>query len=351
MWFELAAAAAISALVSLIACRVVMKMGPIDRPDAARKAHGSPTPTSGGVGIAVGFGASVALLAVASETMHSEVAPRSALLLTLAASFSYLFLFIGWWDDTRDLSARLKMVLFGAASLAATLAVGPVLSFPLQDDARLMLPLWLGVVGTALWIFTLVNGVNFMDGANGLAMGSVAVGLSGLAAVAYDHGSIAGVIICLCAVGAIAGFLFWNFPTGRLFAGDAGALFAGALAALSSVIVIHRTGISPLIPPILFFPLLSDVLVTLAWRAWRRRSLFDGHSEHLYQIARHAGMRHTEVALIYWSATAACGVIAYLVANRDGLAAAMALATMAAAAIVVSTAVRRFAARRGIEGV
>jgi len=348
---ELAAAAAISALISLVACRIVMKTGPVDRPDAARKAHGSPTPTSGGIGMAVGFGVGLILLALFSQTMRTEVAPRGAMLLTLAASFSYIFLLIGFLDDARDLSARLKLVLFSAGSLTATLAVGPVTEFPVAGDVVLTIPFWLGIVGTALWIFTVVNGVNFMDGANGLAMGSVAIGLAALAAVSFAHGSMAGVIICLCAVGAIIGFLFWNFPAGRLFAGDSGALFAGALAALSSVIVIHRTGVSPLIPPILFFPLLADVLVTLAWRAWRRRSLFDGHSEHLYQIARHAGMSHAEVAFIYWSATAACGVIGAFVASEDGLAPVIALATLAGAAIVISTAVRRFADRRGIEGV
>ncbi len=351
MFLELAAAVAISSLVSLVACRIVMKTGPLDAPDSRRKAHDAPTPTSGGIGMAIGFGVSLILFALFSETMRTEVAPRGAILLALAASLSYIFLLIGFWDDARDLSAKLKFVLFSAAALAATIAVGPVTRFPLDADVMLTLPYWLGYLGTALWVFTLVNSVNFMDGANGLAMGSVAIGLAALASVSFAHGSAAGVVICLCGLGAVLGFLFWNFPSGRLFAGDAGALFAGALAALSSVIVIHRTGLSPLIPAILFFPLLADVLVTLAWRAWRRRSLFDGHSEHLYQIARHGGMSHAEVSFIYWSATAACGAIGYLAAAQGGIAPFLALATLAFAAIVVSSAVRRIAARRGIEGV
>lgn len=351
MFLELTAAAAVAALVSLVACRVVMKTGPVDAPDVPRKAHGAPTPTSGGVGMAAGFGASLILFALFSQTMRTEISPRGAFLLTLAASFSYVFLFIGFWDDARPLSARFKLVLFTVAACAATFAVGPVANFPLYGDVVVQVPYWIAFFGTALWIFTVVNGVNFMDGANGLAMGSVAVGLASLATVAFTHGSPAGVSICLCAIGAVLGFLFWNFPAGRLFAGDSGALFAGALAALSSVIVIHRTGISPLIPPILFFPMLADVLVTLAWRAWRRRSLFDGHSEHLYQIARHGGMSHAEVSFTYWAATAACGAIGWLMSMQDAAAQVVALVALSAVAIVVSTVVRRFADRRGIEGV
>ena len=351
MVLELAAAAAIAALVSLVACRIVMQTGPVDAPDAPRKAHGAPTPTSGGIGMAAGFGASLVLFALFSETMRTEITPRGAFLVTLAASFSYVFLFIGFWDDARPLTARVKLVLFAAAAFGAAFAVGPVKTFPLYGDVVLQLPYLLALFGTALWIFTVVNGVNFMDGANGLAMGSVAVGLAALAAVSFTHGSAAGVAICLCAIGALLGFLFWNFPAGRLFAGDSGALFAGALAALASVIVIHRTGVSPLIPAILFFPLLADVLVTLAWRAWRRRSLFDGHSEHLYQIARHGGMSHAEVTFIYWAATAACGAVGWLVSTQTSIAQIVALFALSAAAIVLSTVVRRFADRRGIEGV
>jgi len=348
---DLIGSAAIAALTSLIVCRVLIAAGPKDHPTLARHEHTSPTPTSGGIGIAAGFAVALLLLAFLSEPVRAEMHPRGAVLLALAASFSYVFLFIGYWDDMTPLSAKLKFVLFSLACMGATLAVGPILQFPITPDLTLTAPYWFGLVGTALWIFTLVNGVNFMDGVNGLAMGSVAIGLAGLAAIAYTHGAVSGVAISLYSIGALLGFLVWNFPAGRIFAGDSGALFAGAIAALASIVVVHRTGISPLIPPILFFPLLADVLVTLAWRAYRRHSLFDGHSQHLYQIARHGGMSHAEVTFIYWAAMAVCGAIAFLAAQQGGVTPIIVLAAMAAIAIVISTVVRRFAARRGVGGV
>ena len=69
-----------------------------------------------------------------------------------------------------------------------------------------------------------------------------------------------------CCAGALIGFLYWNFPHGRIFAGDSGALFAGAVAALASLMIISRTDVPPFVPPILFMPLLADALLTLAWR-------------------------------------------------------------------------------------
>jgi UDP-GlcNAc:undecaprenyl-phosphate GlcNAc-1-phosphate transferase len=348
---DLFGGAAIAALTSLIACRVLISAGPIDSPTLARHEHKNPTPTSGGLGIALGFAAGLMTLAFFfPHIIPLEMSTRGATLLSISASFAYAFLLIGFWDDTRPLSATLKFALFGALAVGATLTVGVVDTFPFGAVA-LQAPYWLALVGTALWIFVMVNTVNFMDGANGLAMGSVGIGLIALGAIAFTQNGPASFALCLCAVGALLGFLYWNFPSGKLFAGDSGALFTGALAALVSIMIIRRTGLSPLVPAIIFFPLLADVLVTLAWRVYRRHSLLDGHSEHIYQILIRGGMSHAEIALTYWAAMAVCGGIGFLVARDPGVSPWVALPIMAFLAIVISAVVRRFADRRGVGGV
>ncbi len=349
MFSELLGGALVAALVSAAACRLIIAAGPVDRGQAARHAHTRPTPTSGGVGIGLGFGVALMALAFMSDIFRSEISPRGVVLLTVASLFSSAFLVVGFVDDARALSARLKFAVFAVLSIAAALIVGPVASFPLGESAWVA-PYWFAVFGTAAWIFVMVNTVNFMDGANGLAMGSVAIGLTALGAIAFVDQRLSGVALAACAVGAIVGFLVWNFPRGLLFAGDSGALFTGALAALVSVIVIHRTGLSPVVPAIVFFPFLADALLTLAWRAYKRHSLLDGHSEHIYQIMMRGGLSHAEVALTYWTAMAMCGAIGFLVADEP-LAAWIALGLLAFLAIVVSAVVRRFASRRKVGGV
>jgi len=147
----------------------------------------------------------------------------------------------------------------------------------------------------------------------------------------------------------LLGFLVWNFPNGRLFAGDSGALFAGALAAFGCLIVIARAGMSPLTAPILFFPLLADALLTLLYRARRGRSLLVAHAEHIYQIAIVSGVSHARIALFYWAAMAACGAIAVAV-SRDAthVAPAVALLALCGIAVAVDFAVRDGAEARGI---
>lgn len=348
MWIELGIAVAIAALVSALVCMILVRRGPLDHPDVARKAHTAPTPTSGGLGIAVGFvAAAVCLLCfpVWEATLVAQGIPLLASILL----FALAFLLMGFIDDSTPINPRLKFLLFTLAALAAAWRIGTVTLLPLSEGNVLQLPLIVGLIGSALWIFTLVNSVNFMDGSNGLAMGSMAVGLAALGVISVQLGSPAGAAICFAAIGALLGFLVWNFPRGHLFAGDAGALFVGAVAALASLYIIRRTQLSPFVPPILFFPLLADALLTLLWRARRRRSLLDAHAEHLYQIAHRARWSHARVAVIYWIAMAICGGIGIAVASMSRSAVPpLALAALALVAIVIAQIVRTYAVKRRI---
>jgi UDP-N-acetylmuramyl pentapeptide phosphotransferase/UDP-N-acetylglucosamine-1-phosphate transferase len=187
-----------------------------------------------------------------------------------------------------------------------------------------------------------------MDGSNGLAMGSVAVALLALGVIAYLGHSLSGVAIAACGAGAIIGFLYWNFPRGLLFAGDAGALFIGALAALGSILVIHRTGVSPFVPPILFFPLLADTLLTLAYRVAAGHKVLEGHSEHIYQIGLRAGWSHARVAVHYWIAMGLCGVIGVAAAQIGGAAPITALGVLALISLLIAVRARRYVRHKGI---
>jgi len=345
---ELASSAAIATIVSLIVCRVQMRAGPVDLPDEERKTHVRPTPTSGGIGIALGYVA--ALIALTQFFPDASVLNRQAMaLVSLASAVGFAFLLIGFIDDARPIGPRVKLLFFTLLSLGAAITMGIVDELTLDTNVTLKLGLSIGLFGTALWVFTLVNCTNFMDGANGLAMGSAGVGLIALGAIGYLNGSHSAMTMAWFAAAAVIGFLVWNFPNGRIFAGDSGALFAGAVAALVSLILIARTGLSPFIPPILFLPLLADALMTLVWRVRHRRKLLIGHTDHLYQILLRSGWSHARVSVLYWVLMALCGAIGYALA-RSGQPAApwIALATLAGLAVASSIFVRKYARTHGL---
>lgn len=352
MWpvmLEFGSGVAVAFLVSLAGCRALMLAGPLDHPGDARKVQTRPIPTSGGLAIGLGFALGLLVLSFLSESWRGVLKGEGVSPLSPSAGCAFVFLMIGFFDDARPISAWIKLILFSAVSLAASYLIGVIDVLPFGAGLELRLPFAIGLFGTALWVFVLVNCVNFMDGANGLAMGSVAIGLLGLAAIATDLGSASGAAICLCCAGALAGFLVWNVPNGALFAGDSGALFAGSVGAFASLLVMRETGLTPFVPPLLFLPLLADALLTLAWRAGRGHWLLDGHSEHVYQIALRANWTHKRVAFAYWAATAVCVATAFAAArDPTQLSPVIVLAAMAGLAMAVSWAVRRHAVAMGI---
>src|SRR5262249_54824206 len=147
---------------------------------------------------------------------------------SVTALASVAVLLIGLADDRLHLNAKLKLLLLLAAC-------GVMTWFGVRADAMqpwpgalVPLPLILALGGSILWLVVIINAVTFMDGATGLAMAMAAIAAAGFSACAIfaDQWDMAFIAAALCA--ALAGFLVWNIP-GRLFVGDAGALFAGAV--------------------------------------------------------------------------------------------------------------------------
>jgi UDP-GlcNAc:undecaprenyl-phosphate/decaprenyl-phosphate GlcNAc-1-phosphate transferase len=380
MMLEMLLALALSAGVAWVLCPVVIAAGLWDNPDSARKQHRAPTPSAGGLAAAAGFGLAVAVLAFWPNARWSAPLDGDALLrLALGLLAAFAALMIGLLDDLRNLGPRLKFVLLTVLSLAVAIFVARAEAMPIGGAFVLKFGFVIGVLGSALWIFTLTNAVNFMDGANGLAMGAMSVGLLGLAILGALHGAPHVTVLALCAIGGLIGLLLWNFPAGKVFAGDAGALFVGLLASVGGLLLVQDGGVSPIIPPLLFFPVLADVLLTLAYRVKRGRPTLEAHRDHLYQIGLRAGLSHTRVSLIYWIVTAHCAAVAVaasfgprlappsVFAPQPGdvsqvqvamtqalawvaaLAPIIALAVLAAVSMHVASRVRRFAEARGLD--
>ena len=95
----------------------------------------------------------------------------------------------------------------------------------------------------------IANAVNIVDGYNGLS-GFLAVFILGaLAYVSFLVGDTFILDCCLILLGAILGFLVWNFPLGRIFLGDGGAYFIGFIIAELSVLLVHgHPEVSPWFP-------------------------------------------------------------------------------------------------------
>lgn len=325
-------------LVSLLLCRLLMAVSVRDGPDGERKLQAAPVPTAGGIGILAGIVAPLALMAVLTGANPLSVAHGlvfhqpygSWVLLVLGLGL------LGAIDDGVGLPASLKLVVLVAASVAAATQLPavdlglPWLATPAfaetSDTAGVFqaVPLTM-TAGIALWILVFVNATNFMDGADGLAFGSLAIMLAGLGiglGTAYwpmvefiDPVTWAMLLTPAIAIMAIAGFLVWNLR-GRLYAGDTGSLALGGLFAVMAAYTGAHFGIW--YPLILALPFTVDVGMTLLYRTVRRQPLLRPHLDHAYQLFIRRGASPVRVAMLWWAFSAICLAASVSILRQDG---------------------------------
>jgi UDP-N-acetylmuramyl pentapeptide phosphotransferase/UDP-N-acetylglucosamine-1-phosphate transferase len=194
-----------------------------------------------------------------------------------------LFFAIGLFEDIKGiLSARIRLIsmLLAAAIVLALnheLVIEPVgVAF---FDWFLAVK-WLAIPVTLLCLVFLPNAFNAADGANGLVSGT-----SLIVIVAMDHAHM-GELTMLLDVAAVSCFIFliYNVVTAKLFLGDGGAYFLGALVG-SAMIVASNTGALPLwyLLSLIFYPV-AEFSWSIARRVVRGRSPMAADNHHLHNL-------------------------------------------------------------------
>ena len=92
----------------------------------------------------------------------------------------------------------------------------------------------------ALVIATVVNGVNFIDGMNGLACFSITISFLCLFILAQRVDDMIFVHLSLLLLGLLSIFILFNFPFAKIFLGDSGAYLLGYLLITMLIIFYGR---------------------------------------------------------------------------------------------------------------
>lgn len=95
-------------------------------------------------------------------------------------------------------------------------------------EPLVFLPISLGILFSAFGIVGVCNALNIIDGLNGLASGIALLVLGSIAYISKDMGGFV-YVFSLLAFAGVFGFFILNFPFGKIFLGDGGAYFLGAL--------------------------------------------------------------------------------------------------------------------------
>lgn len=210
----------LAAILSRLACsplaRLAERGGIVAAPRRERAGSGR-VPLLGGVAVLAGLAGGLAGYAVLPHVglRHPAV---WALPIGLAAGFAL----IGGLDDRRGLDPSLRLLLeLFVASVALRLACAlPGIACPFGG---------LPILAGALVVTAAANAFNLTDNADGLAAGTGALTLLGLAAWPVPGEPPA---FSFAAAGGLAGFWLVNRPPARMYMGDLGSLAIGGLIGL-----------------------------------------------------------------------------------------------------------------------
>ncbi len=281
-------------LVSVVLTRFMIKIGLTDIPDH-RSSHSVVMPTSGGVGILAAVVTAWAAF-YWGGLHHGYNLPFWPVLMPIL-----MIGVLGFLDDKYTLPTLLKFGLIILVSVGFIWNLGPITKIPIGDGFW-TLPYMVGFAGTLLWIFTVTNGVNFMDGSNGIMISVMGTACLTLIIVFAIFGLLQEMWLPIGLLAGLLGLGVYNFKNqARIFAGDVGSLTVGFGFALASLILVKKTPDQSLlyVGPLLILPFLADILLTMARRLKRRENLLTPHRSHIYQRAIQAGQTHIQIAILY----------------------------------------------------
>ena len=224
-------------------------MGFVDQP-GGHKSHRTPTPYGGGIAIflsAWGAVAGVTLLALLipqewiaaqfGESLRAYVGGlQHRAMQTVAILAGGLVLHVvGLIDDRRALPAVPKLLaILAVAIFVASFGNVRVAEFAGEGVA---------ITLTVIWFLVIVNAFNFLDNMDGLSAGVAALCLLFLAICGLMAGQVLVPALACVFLGAVIGFLVFNFPPARIFMGDGGSLVVGyMLAVVSTLTTYYQSG-------------------------------------------------------------------------------------------------------------
>ncbi len=268
-----------------------------------RKAHKKKVVRIGGTSILLGYILSILTTLFFIKNSLNQESINFIVLISLGSIGFYL---IGLIDDIFDISPfpRLSVQI-----LFSFLIYASGISFFKIDDSFIFAD-YINLLGTIFWIVGITNAMNWFDGLDGLASGVSIITLSSFALIFLVNHNYLYALTSISLIGAIIGFLKFNFYPSKIIMGDCGSNLLGFNLATISMLNIsnnydsninlftdnNRVIISLLL---LSIPLL-DMTYVIFKRLKNKRSPFYPDNFHLHHRLMNIGFSHRQtVFLIY----------------------------------------------------
>ncbi len=259
-----------------------------------RSSHVKPVPRGGGVAFVV-ISVFISLTYLLSRDANSNYIV-SPLLISLPLAI------IGLADDRYDLPSLLRFIV---QLIISSLLVyfSPLIRISSEFQFPFFM-LFLACILITISLVAIINFVNFMDGLDGLVAGCMAVILANAAMRLQEDWSLWSI------VGALLSFLVWNWSPAKVFMGDVGSTFLGAVFA--GAIMQSPSWSQALEMLLIGTPLLGDACICVPRRLLAGQRVFQAHRLHLFQRLHQSGWPHSSISSLYIVATALLALISLI---------------------------------------
>jgi UDP-GlcNAc:undecaprenyl-phosphate GlcNAc-1-phosphate transferase len=275
-----------------------------------RRRHAGTKSRLGGVALYVAFVVAAALAQFLPVERQDPKELTRLVGLLLGGTFIFL---VGVYDDKKELSPAPQLT---AQLITSLIAICFLIFIEVINNPLTNLPVWfpwfVTLPFTVFWLMGMMNTVNWLDGADGLAAGVAAILSAVLAFHMYREGQYSVAFLPLALLGATLGFLPYNFHPARVFMGSSGSYFLGFVVGALGIIAGAKMATVLLVMGI---PIL-DVAWQIVSRLRLGRSPAIGDRGHLHFRLLDLGLSQRHIVLLYYLFCSSFGLLALVISSR-----------------------------------
>lgn len=330
MWGDIAIAFILAFIVAFVTTpytiKIAEKIGAVDIPKDKRRMHSKAMPKFGGPAVILGFLISTAYLLIVmsvEQTINLFTSEQYGIKLIGIFLGIVSITITGILDDIKTLKPYQKLI---GQLIAACLVVGfgtkiEIVTIPFLNQIGLSEVF--SIIVTIVWIIGVTNAINLIDGLDGLSSGITLIScISLLIIFALNASPLISIVLITALIGALTGFLPFNFAPAKTFIGEAGSNFLGFMLSIISILgVAKKYTLAVIILPVIVLGLpIFDVLFAMARRLIKGKSfkaMFKPDKGHLHHKLVAKGFSQRQAVLILYGLSAAFGMFAVILADSE----------------------------------
>ncbi len=278
--------------------------------------HGHSIPRLGGVAIFVTTGAIMVALTLGARLVGVDPGFNWLPIAFLLVPGALVFL-VGLCDDFRPATPVAKFIVQGAAAIILYAGGYGVFRTPLFGAHEFG---WVSLPLTIIWVISISNAFNLIDGLDGLAGGSALFSTLVVFVLSLTSHNVLVSISTLVLAGSIVGFLRFNFNPATIFLGDCGSLFIGFMLSALALAGYQKTPtiVAVSIPVVSFGLPIAETILSIFRRFLLGQPLLAADRNHIHHRLLKRGLSQRQAVLTLYGVSALCGLLSLFLLYPGG---------------------------------